>query len=118
MKTPWGVSQSSEQIAPGVWFVSTSSHGGLFLTGDAKRRVINAFPTFKPFAGWPWFEEDCDASAVFAVLHEFFDDDQARLAVRMIENPIDKARWAPVRAWLATTKDGLALLDRVSGVSV
>lgn len=35
MHTPWGSSQTQEKLAPGVFWVTTASHGGLLVIGDA-----------------------------------------------------------------------------------
>lgn len=37
--TPWGAIDSAEQIHPGIWHVTTPSHGG-FLLSDARQRSM------------------------------------------------------------------------------
>ncbi len=58
MHTPWGYPQDIEELAEGVWRVSTASHGGLKLSRERWEelpdRVRDSFltPTFA--------EEDCE----------------------------------------------------------
>ena len=63
--TPWGIAESSEQIAPGIEIVSTPSHGGLRMTperwGELPSDVQRAFRN----SGWA--EEDCEAPIALAI---------------------------------------------------
>lgn len=60
--SPWGPVQHGEQLAAGIWRVSTASHGGIWLSEDRLRELDEimpeAYPTFVGDARW--FEEDCD----------------------------------------------------------
>jgi len=65
MKTPWGESQTEEQLAPGITYYTTASHGGIRI--DRKR--LAEMPAFlKPASfgeyGQEWFEEDCESALV------------------------------------------------------
>lgn len=60
VNSPWGRVQHSRQVCPGVIEVSTASHGGLHLSAERWSKLSDTFPTFKPYAGQPWLEEDCD----------------------------------------------------------
>jgi len=57
-ETPWGRADTVEQIAEGMWFCSTPSHGGVALDFNHAERVPN---DIVPFTGDRRFwEEDCD----------------------------------------------------------
>lgn len=59
--SPWGGVQTATEIAPGIWQVSTASHGGLKLS----RQRNAAMPVYMRTPGG-WYEEDC-AWALVAV---------------------------------------------------
>lgn len=65
ISTPWGIAESSEELAPGIEIVSTPSHGGLRMTperwGELPSDVQGAFRT----SGWA--EEDCEAPIALAI---------------------------------------------------
>ncbi len=85
INTPWGESQSSQQIAPGIVFHSTASHGGFCLRADRMREIPAKLQGLNRYGGGQWFEEDCEASIVIASFPQFFtaeEVDRARLAVR------------------------------------
>lgn len=83
--TPWGTSQGSKQLAPGIVFYSTAGHGGIHLSAGLQARFEALFPDFKPFAGGPWYEEDCDCNAIVIAFPENFSDDRLTYAVDIIE---------------------------------
>ena len=66
MHTPWGPPQDIEELAEGVWRVSTASHGGLKLS----RERWNSLPDCVRDAMFtPTFaEEDCEESIVRTLL--------------------------------------------------
>ena len=75
MKTPWGTADNVETIRPGILCVSTSSHGGFFVSDERLTIVRKKFPKFKTFCGKPnWFEEDCDAVIVVLSFPDFFSN--------------------------------------------
>ena len=74
VSTPWGPSQTSHEIAPGICFYSTASHGGYHLSSDRFATFRERFPDYKLWAGDPWFEEDCDAALVMITFAEEFSD--------------------------------------------
>jgi len=75
MMTPWGVAQTHEELAPGIDFYSTASHGGIRLSPGKTTWFYNEFPWFVTFTGAPeWFEEDCDIAAVFLAFPSYFAD--------------------------------------------
>ncbi len=79
--TPWGTSQSSEKIIPGIVFYSTAGHGGYHLTKkrvESLPAVIHLYllqnKLIKP-KGDAWLEEDCDwAFSVLAFPSEFSEE--------------------------------------------
>jgi hypothetical protein len=76
-ETPWGLAAPSEVETieeDGVYFVSTASHGGYYVTPDA----IDAIPgdwreaTFNRQGCNGWFEEDCDWAIVALTFPRLF----------------------------------------------
>lgn len=55
--SPWGAVQDATELADGVWFVHTASHGGIHLSSQRNRRIP---ARFRSAAGW--YEEDCEWS--------------------------------------------------------
>ncbi len=72
--TPWGAPQDIEQIAPGICFVSTASHGGYYLDAIRNACVPLAWrrASFNGHAITGWYEEDCDACMVPLAFPEAF----------------------------------------------
>lgn len=71
--TPWGTWDHAEQVAPGVFFVGTPSHGGLAVHRDTEHgpaaHSAAAASRFSHTSGpWAFLEEDCDAPR-FAAAH-------------------------------------------------
>lgn len=60
--TPWGTADFARSLIPGVVSISTSSHGGYWLSPLRWIQLKAKFPTFVPYAGPQWLEEDCDAA--------------------------------------------------------
>jgi hypothetical protein len=62
MQTPWGQSQTVEQVAPGIQFVSTASHGGYKLDPARNAQIPRAWQdaSFNKQGRMGWYEEDCD----------------------------------------------------------
>jgi len=65
--SPWGGIQHADELGPGVWSVSTSSHGGIHLS-DQRLALI---PDYMRGDG-SWFEEDCDWAVVATVFPDLF----------------------------------------------
>ena len=70
--TPWGQPDQQAEIAPGIIFVSTPSHGGYFLTRERRAMMPKKYNR-DTFAGGDWFEEDCDWALVALSFPEYFD---------------------------------------------
>jgi len=64
-RSPWGKIQDAKELAQGVWFVSTASHGGIKLDRGRNGKIPALARTA---AGW--YEEDCD----WAIPAYVFDD--------------------------------------------
>jgi len=80
----WGSVQHADEMAPGIWHVSTAGHGGIVVSGE---RLV-AMP-------WEWretrysvrgeFEEDCDWALPYIVFHRELDPKHLASALRTIE---------------------------------
>lgn len=82
--TPWGPPDTRHEVAPGICFYSTPSHGGYHLSADRFNTFRQFFPDFRLFAGDPWFEEDCDAALVILTFATEFSDQDVFLAEQSI----------------------------------
>ena len=86
-QTPWGASQHQENLAPGIVFHSTSSHGGIILDNAHKAKMeIFRHTNFRKWARC--WEEDCD----WAVPYYFF-----RAEIKKAGNLDDKMLDAAIR---------------------
>src|SRR5271165_6274308 len=65
--SPWGKVDHTEELAPGIWSVSTPGHGGLKLSTQRNGMM----PPYMKRAGG-WYEEDCEWSLVALVFPEVF----------------------------------------------
>lgn len=115
--TPWGAAQHETKYAPGIVFVSTSSHGGFILSGDAAAHVRKLFPDFKTFAGGDAYEEDCDFAIVIIAFPHLFNDEKLYAAWRSIEV---SATWdgasesyCRVHFWLTSSHEAEGIRQRV-----
>lgn len=71
--TPWGLVQHTTILAPGIWSVSTESHGGIWLSPE-RRAALPEWAQNAPsrYCAKPtWWEEDCEA---FVLLLVFYDE--------------------------------------------
>lgn len=66
VSTPWGIADAEEQIAPGIMFYETPSHGGYFLDMIANAKVPLSWQeaSFNRQGLRGWYEEDCDSVLV------------------------------------------------------
>ncbi len=81
MGSPWGEVQTIRAIAPGIDYLTTAGHGGLYLDQERWKELHATFPMFKPFAGQGYLEEDCDYNYAVLCWPQFFSIDQRMLAV-------------------------------------
>ena len=89
--SPWGRPDHAQQLAPGIWSVSTSSHGGIHLSGERNAAVPPAIRAENCF-----YEEDCCWSYVAAVHPDAFSTAQLDLAMRTLLD------WEPAAYTLLT----------------
>jgi hypothetical protein len=81
VETPWGPSQSSTEIAPGIVFHSTASHGGYHLSPARVASMPKPLREFQPWAEPGWYEEDCDWYVVAWSFPQYFPDDAREAAL-------------------------------------
>ncbi len=64
--TPWGKVQESRVIAPGIFFLSTASHGGIYLSPEINATVPDRIKemTFSGQGFQGFYEEDEDAEMI------------------------------------------------------
>jgi hypothetical protein len=85
VSTPWGLADQSSQIADGIIFHSTPSHGGFELSSERNESLQRKFK-FNTFAGGKWYEEDCDACAVVIAFPTCFSTQKVMRAVKSAEH--------------------------------
>lgn len=90
--SPWGTIQAAEQILPGIWHVTTASHGG-FILSDGRQAAM----PFSLVLDQPAYEEDADyALAVLGFCDEFTAKGGAEAL--LVRNAHDTVRnWHPGR---------------------
>ena len=71
MGSPWGHIQDAEQIVPGIWSVSTASHGGFYLSEQRMSALPNHLKV-NIYGQNCWFEEDVEVSLVLLGFAEEF----------------------------------------------
>lgn len=110
--TPWGQIQHKKRLAAGIWSVSTSSHGGIWLSEDRLAQLNEMLAVlggesshYPTFVGDPqWWEEDCDwCIPVIAFQLEHYE--AACRQLRAMQSMGDKYK----RAVSALTKAGKML---------
>lgn len=82
--SPWGAVQDEERIAPGITFVSTSSHGG-FKVSEA---LNNKIPISMRQSGG-WYEEDVDWAVIPIIYPDAFDEKTRERAIHTFK------QWRP-----------------------
>ena len=80
--SPWGTVQDEEQIAEGIIFVSTSSHGGIWVARELLPRISKEMKDYAAYwsGSSQWFEEDCAAQCVVVSFPEYFPAEQVESA--------------------------------------
>ena len=72
--SPWGEIQRCETLAPGIFFISTASHGGILVSNTVTRTLSDAARECGFWDGiYLCYEEDCQACVV---LRELLDRDR------------------------------------------
>lgn len=81
----WGEIDHCEQVAEGIWAVSTPSHGGLVLSHEREQQFRKIMPGWcSAYSTTREFEEDCDCLAVVLAFPECFPD-------RTVEKAVEEA---------------------------
>jgi hypothetical protein len=83
--TPWGHPDSVTEIAPGLVFYSTSSHGGYWLSPTRVAAMPKPLRDYQPFAGSNWYEEDGDWAIGALAFPQYFPDDAIPAALETIK---------------------------------
>ena len=87
--TPWGIAHIATQILPGIWEVSTASHGGMILSDERQAAMPEALGRASAA-----YEEDVDWSLVVLA----FEAEFRSSALRFSPHHVDLARQI-VRTW-------------------
>lgn len=97
-----------------IEFVTTASHGGYWLGPARWEELKETFPTFEPYAGVPWLEEDCDGTLAILLWPDLHRDVQVWGAVRLCQKCAEGDHALEVgHRWLAAGgKRALALRMR------
>lgn len=72
-ESPWGQTHSADEIAPGIFHVTTASHGGYYVAPERMAEMPAVLVKFQPFAGGNWYEEDCDWAVVALAFPQHFE---------------------------------------------
>lgn len=75
----WGPVQQSVLIAPGIWQVSTASHGGVVVARELNARIPAEAQAACRYsqAAMGQYEEDCDWAVPFAFLADYIREHSA-----------------------------------------
>lgn len=81
--SPWGTIQNVTQLAPGIWLVSTASHGGIKVSDQ---RLATMHPDWRQtaYSSNGWFEEDCDWALVALSFPDAFKPEDIEAARRTV----------------------------------
>ena len=104
-QTPWGVADHAVSFSGHLVFYSTPSHGGFWVSADARRRMPAELANAD---GSAWFEEDCEWCRVALAFPEWFTTREHRLAQQTYDEwctPEARARHqAQMAAWRADVR--------------
>lgn len=89
--SPYGAIQTAKQIAPGLWSVSTASHGGIQVYPQRQ----GAMPEHLRLSR-TWFEEDCEWALVALAFPNDFSPAQVADAILTVCNAYPEAYEAHV----------------------
>ena len=94
MHTPWGYPQDIEELAEGVWRVSTASHGGLKLSRERWEELPDLVRD--SFLTPTYAEEDCE-EPIARTLLGIGDEREREFAIRVANR---FQRYAPALSYL------------------
>ena len=88
--TPWGHrDMNCEALAPGIWSVTTDSHGGIVISEERRDAMPGWAARFRPFSGLDTaFEEDLDWAVPCAVWPQEFKLDDCFKAIKLLEHRV------------------------------
>lgn len=108
-ETIWGEPIQADQVLPGIWLVTTPSHGGLVLSDQRQEEMPEALKLDERF-----YEEDCDWSLVYVAFETEFDASDKSCTPGFLQLAHDTAKcWHPDRM---TKHTGEAVPENVSHV--
>lgn len=92
MSSPWGTVQDVEVIADGIVYVSTASHGGIWVAPELLHLLTDEMKDYAAYwSGSPqWFEEDCAAQCVVVSFPEYFGAEQVERAWDVVRRFVTK----------------------------
>lgn len=79
--TPWGTPDSCREIASGIIFYSTPSHGGFWLSTERRNEI---HPVLRKQDGW--YEEDAEWSKVVLGFSRYFSEEEKEKALSTLKN--------------------------------
>jgi hypothetical protein len=90
--SPWGIVQDEEVIADGIIYVSTASHGGIWVARELMHRIQKEMRDYAKYwsGSSQWFEEDCAAQCVVVSFPEYFPADQVERAWDSVRRYVTK----------------------------
>ena len=90
--SPWGTIQDEEIIADGIVYVSTASHGGIWVASELLHRIKWTFLDYAAYwsGSSQWFEEDCAAQCVVVSFPEYFPAEQVERAWDVVRRFVTK----------------------------
>lgn len=103
--TPWGPSQHTEELAKGVSWYSTASHGGVHLSPTENAKI---HPAWRVEGGW--YEEDCAWAIVAFHFPDLFLKDYAA-AIETLKHWMPDA-YMRVTGTVLTAADSRKLAER------
>ena len=91
MHTPWGRVQHKEILANGIVSVSTAGHGGIVLSAERQKQLINkgVEPNSNFLKSNQYWEEDCDWAIPF---YHFADDIKPNMPKEQFDFTLDCAK--------------------------
>jgi hypothetical protein len=90
--TPWGASQGTTKIAPGIVSYSTAGHGGIHLSKTRVGKIAEPLKSYVMNSGWvtkkgdAWLEEDCDWCIAALAFPSEFPEEHVISADRTMKN--------------------------------
>lgn len=82
--TPWGMADCVRQLSPGVWSVSTPSHGGLYVSAEWLEKMPDHLRGWNWGGLRHWFEEDCDWAKVAIAFPGLFEPEAVESAEKIV----------------------------------